>query len=63
MSVLARGYCDVCITDEGVARRVMSLKEKEIKRGGKRMTVKIGINGFGRIGRLVFRGSFERPQY
>lgn len=31
MSVLARGYCDVCITDEGVARRVMSLKE--IKEG------------------------------
>lgn len=35
MSVLARGYCDVCITDEGVARRVMSLKEKEIKEGEK----------------------------
>lgn len=27
MSVLSRGYCDVCITDEGVARRLMSLKE------------------------------------
>ncbi|HHT43140.1 MAG TPA: hypothetical protein GX014_07035 [Firmicutes bacterium] len=27
MAVLARGYCDVCITDEGVARRLMSIKE------------------------------------
>ncbi len=27
MSVLSRGYCDICITDEGVARRLMSLKE------------------------------------
>lgn len=27
MAVLSRGYCDVCITDEGVARRLMSLKE------------------------------------
>lgn len=27
MSVLSRGYCDVCITDEGVARRLMTLKE------------------------------------
>ncbi len=25
-AVLARGYCDVCITDEGVARRLMSLE-------------------------------------
>ncbi|KAK9761709.1 Glyceraldehyde-3-phosphate dehydrogenase [Basidiobolus ranarum] len=24
------------------------------------MVVKVGINGFGRIGRLVFRASFER---
>ena len=29
MSVLSRGYCDVCITDEGVARRLMTLKELE----------------------------------
>ncbi len=29
MAVLSRGYCDVCITDEGVARRLMSLKEIE----------------------------------
>ena len=27
MAVLSRGYCDVCITDEGVARRLMRLKE------------------------------------
>jgi len=27
MSVLSRGYCDVCITDEGVARRLMSIKD------------------------------------
>jgi len=27
MSVLSRGYCDICITDEGVARRLMTLKE------------------------------------
>lgn len=27
MAVLSRGYCDVCITDEGVARRLMTLKE------------------------------------
>lgn len=27
LSVLSRGYCDVCITDEGVARRLMSIKE------------------------------------
>lgn len=26
------------------------------------MTVKIGINGFGRIGRLVFRASLEKPE-
>ena len=26
MAVLSRGYCDVCITDEGVARRLMSIK-------------------------------------
>ncbi|MFY9493615.1 MAG: glyceraldehyde 3-phosphate dehydrogenase NAD-binding domain-containing protein, partial [Limnochordia bacterium] len=25
------------------------------------MTVKIGINGFGRIGRLVFRGVLNDP--
>lgn len=27
MSVLSRRYCDVCITDEGVARRLMTLKD------------------------------------
>lgn len=27
LSVLSRGYCDVCITDEGVARRLISIKE------------------------------------
>ncbi len=27
MAVLSRGYCDVCITDEGVARRLMSIKK------------------------------------
>lgn len=27
LAVLSRGYCDVCITDEGVARRLLSLKE------------------------------------
>ena len=27
LAVLSRGYCDVCITDEGVARRLMTLKE------------------------------------
>ena len=26
------------------------------------MAVKIGINGFGRIGRLVFRAMMERPE-
>ncbi|KND03787.1 glyceraldehyde-3-phosphate dehydrogenase [Spizellomyces punctatus DAOM BR117] len=26
------------------------------------MTVKVGINGFGRIGRLVFRASIEKPE-
>lgn len=25
------------------------------------MTVKVGINGFGRIGRIVFRNSVEHP--
>lgn len=25
------------------------------------MVVKVGINGFGRIGRLVFRASLEKP--
>ena len=25
------------------------------------MTIKIGINGFGRIGRLVFRGAVQNP--
>lgn len=27
MSVLSRGYCDVCITDEGLARRLIALKD------------------------------------
>lgn len=37
MSVLSTGYCDVCITDEGAARRLMSLSSsKSIKfKGGK----------------------------
>ena len=26
------------------------------------MVVKVGINGFGRIGRLVFRASLEKPE-
>ncbi|MGD8666977.1 MAG: glyceraldehyde 3-phosphate dehydrogenase NAD-binding domain-containing protein, partial [Desulfobacterales bacterium] len=26
------------------------------------MTVKIGINGFGRIGRLVFRAAWRHPE-
>ncbi|NLC53056.1 MAG: type I glyceraldehyde-3-phosphate dehydrogenase, partial [Firmicutes bacterium] len=26
------------------------------------MSVKVGINGFGRIGRLVFRAAVENPQ-
>ena len=26
------------------------------------MTVKIGINGFGRIGRLVFRSAIDNPK-
>jgi glyceraldehyde 3-phosphate dehydrogenase len=29
--------------------------------GGKAMKVKVGINGFGRIGRLVFRASLDNP--
>jgi glyceraldehyde 3-phosphate dehydrogenase len=28
----------------------------------KKMVVKVGINGFGRIGRLVFRASLEKPE-
>ncbi len=32
-----------------------------LKSEGLRMSVKIGINGFGRIGRLVFRAAHERP--
>ncbi|OHD60017.1 MAG: type I glyceraldehyde-3-phosphate dehydrogenase [Spirochaetes bacterium GWF1_41_5] len=27
------------------------------------MSIKIGINGFGRIGRLVFRAAFENPEF
>jgi glyceraldehyde 3-phosphate dehydrogenase len=30
--------------------------------GGTRMAVKVGINGFGRIGRLVFRASLDNPE-
>lgn len=26
------------------------------------MAIKIGINGFGRIGRLVFRAAMEQPE-
>ena len=26
------------------------------------MTIKVGINGFGRIGRFVFRASIYRPE-
>ena len=26
------------------------------------MTVKVGINGFGRIGRLVFRAALNKPE-
>ncbi len=31
-----------------------------IKAGGIHMTIKVGINGFGRIGRIVFRAAQER---
>jgi glyceraldehyde 3-phosphate dehydrogenase len=34
----------------------------KIIRGGFIMTVKIGINGFGRIGRLVFRAALNKPE-
>ena len=33
---------------------------KKIKRKGTKMAIKIGINGFGRIGRLVFRAAQQR---
>lgn len=26
------------------------------------MAIRVGINGFGRIGRLVFRGAFQDPE-
>lgn len=29
LAVLSRGYCDVCITDEGAARRLMTLKQSK----------------------------------
>src|SRR5437763_138948 len=32
-----------------------------VTRGDQAMAVKVGINGFGRIGRLVFRAMCERP--
>jgi hypothetical protein len=32
-----------------------------INRSFRKMTVKVGINGFGRIGRLVFRAGIDNP--
>jgi glyceraldehyde 3-phosphate dehydrogenase len=37
-----------------------SYKNKKTDRGGT-MTVKLGINGFGRIGRMVFRAALKHP--
>jgi glyceraldehyde 3-phosphate dehydrogenase len=39
----------------------MLLKEG-IKSGGNRMSIKVGINGFGRIGRNLFRASYQNPE-
>ena len=38
----------------------LSIAISETKHGEDQMSLKIGINGFGRIGRLVFRASLER---
>ena len=51
------------ITDEGAAKRIIELTEKLInsfkykiyKQGGILMTMKVGLSGFGRIGRDVLR--------
>lgn len=37
-------------------------KQRCILEGGNIMTVKVGINGFGRIGRMVFRAALMNPQ-
>jgi glyceraldehyde 3-phosphate dehydrogenase len=34
---------------------------EDLKRGGKKMATKIGINGFGRIGRCILRAGWDNP--
>jgi len=40
----------------------MTIRLLKQKRGGKEMTIKVGINGFGRIGRNVFRAGLKEKE-
>jgi lactate dehydrogenase-like 2-hydroxyacid dehydrogenase len=44
-----------------VDRRFFERDPHYIQKLGVSMSVKVGINGFGRIGRLVFRAAIENP--
>ncbi len=45
-------------------KRVKQFLPEAVKRDGRRkMSVKVAINGFGRIGRLAFRKMFGDPEF
>ncbi len=63
-AVLRNGFSHIVVTDEGAAREIRHESGRGTPPQDRRepMAVKVGINGFGRIGRLVFRAGEGRPE-
>jgi glyceraldehyde 3-phosphate dehydrogenase len=53
-------WIDLNFFSHSLLKAFPTLFKKYHKVGGFKMTIKVGINGFGRIGRLVFRASLGR---
>src|SRR5699024_1763388 len=58
-SFIKQGRTDVLIKDEAVAQHLVNKNFKSYIKEEISMTVKVGINGFGRIGRNMFRQSLK----
>ena len=72
LAVLSTQHQDIYITDEGAALEMLRRLRERGRRGtsqrdrsrrNRKMAIRVGINGFGRIGRNVFRAAFRSGRH